>query len=215
MIIYIKLLKNSKSQIKPTLVQKFEAILKDSSSDNSNQKFIQSFLKSEKFSFHDSAQQFQADSIVLLKLLEFNFFLKYNKSVHRKYEKRNLLNHSDIIIKGLYLYEKAYDILTSSLKNFFQKSSWNFCELMKNIFEGYPKLIKATLVRHLKYVPNDDNLLYNLIQYYYLNKNKRNSKILIKKVLAKESTSAVSEIGCLILMMLINIHLANEKYGVN
>ena len=188
--------------------------MKNSQSANRNGKFIYEYLTAAKFNLTDD--QFQFDCIVLLKLLEYNLFVKYNKKIEKKYEKRKVLNCSDFLIKGLYYFEKTYDLMNSTNKNFNNKSIWNFCESLKITYENFPKIIKQTVIRHLKYLPNDDNLLYNLIQYYYLNKNKRNCKILIKKILAKDiNVTAMEETICLILMMLININLIYEKYGVN
>lgn len=181
---------------------------------NKNDKFIFDYLTSAKYNCDLYENQIQIDCIILLKLLEFNYFIKYNKNVDLKYRKRNFLNSTDFIMKGLFFYEKAYDFINLTCKNFNDRSIWNFCELLKMTYEGYPKIIKHTIIRHLKFSPNDENLLYNLTQYYYLNKNRRNSKILIKKILAKENSLAISEISCLILLMLININLINEKYGV-
>ena len=214
LIVYIKIMK--KFSLKSDLFkERIRIIMKNSQTLNKNGKFIYEYLTAAKCNLTDVNSQFQIDSIILLKLLEFNFFVKYNKSIETKYEKRKFLNCSDFLIKGLFYFEKTYDLMNSTNKNFNNKSVWNFCESLKITYESFPKIIKQTLVRHLKYLPNNDNLLYNLIQYYYLNKNKRNCKILIKKILAKDNNvTAMEETICLILMMLININLNYENYGV-
>ena len=180
---------------------------------NTNQMFIYDYLNEVKYNF-DEFNQPNVDSIILLKLLDYNYFLKYNKSVEMKYGKRRYLNSSDFIMKGLFFFEKSYDFMNTTSKNFNNRSMWNLCESIKLVYESFPKIIKGNLLKHLKFIPNDDSLLYNLVQYYYTNKNKRNCKILIKKMLAKECNSAIPEISCHILVMLININLMNEKYGV-
>ena len=202
------------SSIKSKIFQnQIKIILSFNNSVNKNHKFIYDYLTAVKYNV-ETINVPNIDSIILLKLLEYNYFLKYNKSVDLKYEKRKYINCSDFIIKGLYFYEKAYDFMNITYKNFNNRSMWNFCESMKFAYESFPKIIKNSVLKHLNFIPNDDNLLYNLIQYYYSNKHRRNCKILIKKILAKETNTAIAEINCLILIMLINIHLINEKYGV-
>ena len=196
------------------LREKLKQIINKKQIVNKNEKFIFDYCSFAKYNCEELENQMQVDCIILLKLLEFNLFIKYNKNVELKYQKRNFLNSTDFIMKGLFFYEKAYDFINLTYKNFHDRSIWNFCESLKTTYEGFPKIIKHTIMRHLKFIPNDENLLYNLIQYYYLNKNRRNSKILIKKILAKENSLSISEISCLILLMLININLVNEKYGV-
>lgn len=197
-----------RERLKSSLTKKTQII-------NKNEKFISQYFSFAKYNCEEFDNQTHVDCIILLKLLEFNFFIKYNKNVELKYQKRNFLNSTDFIMKGLFLYEKAYDFINLTYKTFHDRSIWNFCESLKMTYEEFPKIIKHSIMRHLKFIPNDENLLYNLTQYYYLNKNRRNSKILIKKILAKENSLAVSEISCLILLMLININLINEKYGVS
>jgi hypothetical protein len=118
--------------------------------------------------------------IPLIKLLEFYFFEQYNKNLEQISQTLNRLNISDYINANLFLFESVYDIVQVSYKSFKEKVYWNFGEIINTAYHNYPKMIKKTLYRHINYLPLQESLLYNIIQYYYSNKEFRKCKILIR-----------------------------------
>jgi len=148
------------------------------------------------------------DMALLFKLLENLFIKKYNKTISEISEKKQRINISDYIVKGLYLYGSAYDKIDRPCKIFRQKKYWYFCEIMQKLCINYEKVIKITILRHLSFNPNEDNLLYFLIQYYYQNRHYHRCKTLINKILTKEKLSFENvETTNILIMMLINIQL--------
>jgi tetratricopeptide (TPR) repeat protein len=154
--------------------------------------------------------------ILFIKLLEFYFLQKYNKDLQTISATLRKINIGDFLVGNLFLFENVYDDVKSTYSKFKEKVYWNFGEIISSVFTPlFPKMLKKTLLRHIQYMPQDDCLTYHLIQYYYTNKDFRKSKILIRKILAKDDSKSeiIFDIHSISLMMLVNILISEEKYG--
>lgn len=118
--------------------------------------------------------------VILLKLMENYFYVRYNKELATLKTGIEKLNYSDFIVKNLFLFENVYDQVRTTYTNFKAKVYWNFGEICNVIYDNLPKIKKKTIFNHLKYQPNNECLIYHIVQYYYSNKDLRKSKILIK-----------------------------------
>lgn len=124
--------------------------------------------------------QLDYELLLLSKLLEFYLIEKYNKNINDIKNTLTMVNISDFIIQNLFLNEEIYDIINFSYKNFKEKFFWNFSEIIYFIYIKHPRLLKYTILRHLKYSPSQESLLNQLVQYYYENKDYKKTKLLIR-----------------------------------
>jgi hypothetical protein len=159
-----------------------------------------------------TAFSYNSKATTYIKLLEFYLFQKYNKSIIEATE----FTVNDFIVANLFLYEKVYDTLKISYNNFKGKIYWNFGEIVSSVYNPiFPKMFKKTLLRHIQYSPQNESLIYYLIQYYYINKSYRKCKILIRKLINQHDgkNPIINDIKTIIVMMLVNILTCDEKFG--
>jgi len=163
----------------------------------------------------NSNTMIEIDIILLLKLLETYLFRIYMKDMNHIIKTIKILNVGDFIIRNLFLYAEVYDHTRSSIKNFKEKVNWNFCEISASIYNPlFPKFFKKTIYRHLNYIPNDDSFLYNVVQYYYNNKDYQKANLLVNKIISKEDkTELTKDTHSICYLMLINIKINKESYG--
>lgn len=130
----------------------------------------------------NSPESFQLDYELLLlsKLLEYYMIEKCNKNINDISETLNKINVADFIISNLFVNEDIYDLINLSYKNIKEKYFWNFSEIIYFIYTKHPKILKYTILRHLKYSPSQESLLNQLVQYYYDNKDFKKCKSLIR-----------------------------------
>lgn len=195
----------------------FRYISSDSSSDlnNKNLNFLKQILANKNIIYRPDTQ-IDCDMILLIKVLEYYLLLKYNKDIAHIIKSNDKMNVSDFIIKNLFLYESIYDETSSVYEKFKEKLNWNFCEILQGVYNLYPKIVKRTIFRHLNYLPLDQSFTYNLIQYYYKNKDFRKTKILIRKLITKEATNEselIKDIVSITILILVNILVNDEKFG--
>ena len=134
--------------------------------------------------------------MILIRSIEYSLNKKYTKNFNDITNSISLLNIDDFIMNDLFIDSNIYDRLKHSIKNYKQKLFWLFCELSSLLYTkklGYPKIFKFILMNHIKYQPDCKPLTYNLIQYYYLNKNFRKTKILCRKILSSVNYNSSEE----------------------
>jgi hypothetical protein len=131
----------------------------------------------------------QSETILLIKLLEYFFLQQYNKDLNQISNPLERMNVADFINNNLFLYDSVYDLINKSYQSFKDKVYWNFCEILNSTFSIYQKVIKKIILFHLNYRPQQESLLYNIIQYYYNNREYRKAKMLIRVyIIYKETT---------------------------
>jgi hypothetical protein len=176
---------------------------------------LQNLLKTLKNPLNESSSILN-ENIILIKLLEYYLMANNNKDISQISESTNKINIMDFIMKNLFLYENVYDIISKSYTNFQEKLYWNFGEIVCSVYTPiFPAVVKKTILRHIEYLPNNESLIYHLIQYYYSCKDYRKAKILINKILLKnESKSALLfEILLFSLIMMVSILSYEEEIG--
>ncbi len=124
--------------------------------------------------------QLDYELLLLSKLLEFYMIEKCNKDLIDTSDSLNKINLADYIINNLFVNEDIYDLVNLAYINIKEKYFWNFSEIIYFIYCLHPKLLKYTILRHLKYLPSQESLLNQLVQYYYENKDFKNCKALIR-----------------------------------
>lgn len=124
--------------------------------------------------------QLDYELLLLSKLLEFYMIEKYNKNLDKISETLTKVNITDFIISNLFVNEEIYDVINTSYKNIKEKYFWNFSEIIYFIYNKHPRILKYTILRHLKYCPSQESLLNQLVQYYYDNKDYKKCKSLIR-----------------------------------
>jgi hypothetical protein len=159
-----------------TLINQY---ISNGNTKNKNLLFIRKIFK-ESSSTNISYNTLKCDIIVFIKLLELYFFEKYNKSLDNIKDTLDKVNVADFINSNLFLFEEVYDKVGITYKNFKEKIYWNFGEIVNTAYQGFPKMVKKTIYRHLNLLPLQESLLYNIIQYYYSIRNFRKCKILIR-----------------------------------
>jgi hypothetical protein len=120
--------------------------------------------------------------ILMIKLIEYYFLQQYNKDLTHISKSLDNMNVADFINNNLFLYDTVYDLIKISYKSFKEKVYWNFCEVLNSTFSTNTKVIKKIILFHLSYLPQQESLLYNIIQYYYNNRDYRKAKVLIRVV---------------------------------
>jgi hypothetical protein len=123
-----------------------------------------------------------SETIIMIKLLEYYFLQRYNKDLTQISKTLHNMNVADFINNNLFLYDTVYDLIEISYKSFKEKVYWNFCEILNSTFSTNPKIIKKRIIFHLNYLPQQESLLYNIIQYYYNNRDYRKAKVLIRVI---------------------------------
>jgi len=118
--------------------------------------------------------------LFLSKILEFYMMEKYNKDLNGISETLNKIEISDMIIDNLFVNEDIYDLINHSYKKIKEKYFWNFSEIIYSIYMKHPRILKYTILRHLKYCPSQESLLNQLVQYYYENKDFKKCKSIIR-----------------------------------
>lgn len=126
--------------------------------------------------------QLDFELVLLSKLLEIFMIKKYNKSLENISESLKNINNADFIMMNIYLNEEIYDLMNLAYNNFKDKYFWNFSEVLFCIYQKYPRILKYTILRHLKYSPSQESLLNQIIQYYYENKDYKKTKTLIRVI---------------------------------
>lgn len=124
--------------------------------------------------------QLDYELLLLSKLLEFYMLEKYTKNLNDISDTISKVNTSDFIMGNLFINEDIYDLINISYKNIKEKYFWNFSEIIYFIYNKHPKILKHTILRHLKYCPSQESLLNQLVQYYYDNKDYKKCKSLIR-----------------------------------
>jgi len=126
--------------------------------------------------------QLDYELLLLSKLLEFYMIEKNNNNLNNIADSLSRVNTSDFIIGNLFINEEIYDIIDVSYRNFKEKYYWNFSEIIYFIYNRHPRVLKYTILRHLKYCPSQESLLNQLVQYYYENKDYKKCKSLIRVI---------------------------------
>lgn len=175
--------------------------------------FIQNILQKTKVIIAEDSL-IENDMIILIKLIEFYLFEKYNKNLKEITQNVKKINVSDFVTQNLFFFENVYDNTQVIYANFKEKIYWNLGEIIQIVYQNFPKMIKKTILRHLQHIPQQDSLIFHIIKYYYSNKDYRKSKILIKKIIIKEDkTELLFDINTICLLMIGNILIYEEKYG--
>jgi len=125
--------------------------------------------------------QLDYELLLLSKILEFYMIEKHNKNDNIS-DSIIKVNTSDFIIGNLFINEDIYDLVNVSYKNIKEKYFWNFSEIIYFIYNKHPRVLKYTILRHLRYCPSQESLLNQLVQYYYENKDYKKSKSLIRVI---------------------------------
>lgn len=180
----------NKNENNNSLIQIIRQFLSSSTIKNELYQKIQTFL-------HDLSDPTIIE-ILLIKSIEIVLEKKYNKDFSKITGSISFLNIDDFIMNDIFIYPNVYDKIKNSITNFKQKFYWNLCELTNLIYGkklASQKLFKFFLLNQIKYLPDCKSLVYNLIQYYYSNRNYRKTKILCKKLLSTVNYSSNEEIN--------------------
>lgn len=179
MIIYVRLIKPSNGSV-TSYNDIFTNILQAQNVTPNKIKTLVRKMFTETGIMLDKESRIDCELVILSKLTEYFFIEGYNKNLNDIKLSSEKMNKSDFINQNLFLYEDVYDNMMISYSSFKEKFYWNFGEIIQVVYQKYPKMFKKTIMRHLLNQPNNQSLKYQLIQYYYSNKEYRKTKILIK-----------------------------------
>ena len=175
--------------------------------------------------------------LIIIKAIDFYLMKKFEKKIDNIKTKLNFLNFDDYILLNAFLYDNSLDYIKYHIQNFKEKFYWNFTEILNLIFTkkfSFPKFFKKILYRYLIHIPDNKSLLFNLMNYFYNNKNFKKTKILALKILSninfdidinninsnennnnnnQNENIILFEIETITLFILSNININEEKYS--
>ena len=210
--------------------------------NNMNEKFIIENFNKISLNFKEQIFSQNFDNLddikiilIIIKAIDFYLMKKFEKKIDNIKTKLNFLNFDDYILLNAFLYDNSLDYIKYHIKNFKEKFYWNFTEILNLIFIkkfGFPKFFKKILYRYLIHIPDNKSLLFNLMNYFYNNKNFKKTKILALKILSninfdidinninsiennnnQNENIILFEIETITLFILSNIYINEEKYS--
>ena len=220
-----------------TVLSIFQSISTKTSVIVSNSRLKLYFLSFRKnINFNEKENKYLLELTRLLNELEKKLFKVYNESTEEDYNKifnlpENTINNinnpdiekkvniSDILVKNLFLNEIIYDFVSNNhsfkIMNFPDYIFENLAEVISFIYtkSKKSKMIKETLIEHLKYNTNNKTLLYFLLQYYFKKSNYSKCKLIIKIILSEydETLNVVDDIKSQIGIQVNEIKLIDQK----
>ena len=210
--------------------------------NNMNEKFIIENFNKISLNFKEQIFSQNFDNLdeikiilIIIKAIDFYLMKKFEKKIDNIKTKLNFLNFDDYILLNAFLYDNSLDYIKYHIKNFKEKFYWNFTEILNLVFIkkfSFPKFFKKILYRYLIHIPDNKSLLYNLMNYFYNNKNFKKTKILALKILSninfdidinninsiennnnQNENIILFEIETITLFILSNIYINEEKYS--